>query len=65
MIHFIIHIISAKARGSTAGAGVWVRIGRVPIVTSNAKAGGSLAWNRLGVNAWRVCLLLLFSSKEK
>jgi hypothetical protein len=42
---------SCDARGSTAGTGVWVRIGRVPVVGGNAMAGGSLAWNRRGVNA--------------
>jgi hypothetical protein len=35
---------------------VWVRIGRVPIRSGNAKAGGSLAWNRPGVNAWCVVI---------
>jgi hypothetical protein len=45
---------SSGARGSTAGTVVRVRIGRVPVVGGNATAGESLAWNRPGVNAWRV-----------
>jgi phage tail tape-measure protein len=52
---------SSGARGSTAGTGVWVRMGRVPIVGGNAMTGGSLAWNRLGVNARCGCLLFFFS----
>jgi hypothetical protein len=55
---------SAGARGSAAGTGVWVRIGRVPIVHSNAMAGGSLAWNRPRVNAWCVCFYYFFLDKK-
>jgi hypothetical protein len=39
---------SPGARGRTAAIGGWSTNGRVPIVRGDAKAGGSLAWNRTG-----------------